>query len=144
MYSVCLEKKEFENAEFGQLDGFLMGSRGRGFNIQGEVIRNINVTNKKLAHGVVCKKVFAKYDKLINLLTDILISDDDSDDTFREALNHIEKFRLEVKIKYREFLKKKELEKMSKQLELLKKEANRRMLEISDSYLNSKSSGKGR
>lgn len=144
MYSVCLEKMNGNNVEMGELTGFLMGSRGRGFNIQGEVIRNINVTNKKLAHGVVCKKVFSKYDKLISLLTDMLVSDDDSDDTFREALNHIEKFRLEVKIKYREFLKKKELEKMSKQLEMLKKEANKRILEISDSYFSSKSSGKGR
>ena len=100
--------------------------------------------NKNLANGVVSKQVLKKYNKLIPLLTELLISDDDSGDSFREALNHIEKFRLEIKNKYRAFLKRKELEMMSKQLTLLKKEADRRMLEIHDAYLTMKTSGKGK
>ena len=144
MYSVCLKKISNKDVKIDQLNGFVMAARGRGFNINGDLIRNINVVNKKLAYGVVSKKVLSKYNKLINLLTELLISDDDSGDTFREALNHIEKFRLEVKIKYREYLKRREIEMMSKQLAMLKEEANRRLLEINDSYINSKSSGKGR
>lgn len=144
MYSVCLKKISNKDVKIDQLNGFVMAARGRGFNINGDLIRNINVVNKKLAYGVVSKKVLSKYNKLINLLTELLISDDDSGDTFREALNHIEKFRLEVKIKYREYLKRREIEMMSKQLAMLKEEANRRFLEINDSYINSKSSGKGR
>ena len=46
-----------------------------------------------------------KYDKLIKYLTELLVSADDTGDAMREALNQIEKFRLEIKIKYRKFLK---------------------------------------
>ena len=144
MYSVCLRKMNNNDVEINQLNGFVMASRGRGFNINGDLIRNVNVVNKKLAYGVVSKKALSKYYKLINLLTELLISDDDSGDTFREALNQIEKFRLEVKNKYRDYLKRKEIEMMSKQLAMLKKEANQRLMELSYSYESSKSSGKGR
>mgnify|MGYP003301118558 CR=1 FL=1 len=126
------------------LMGFVMASRGRGFVINNEIIKNVNVVEKRIANSLATKKALSKYNKLISLLTDLLISDDDTGDTFREALNHIEKFRLEIKIKYRNFLKKKELEMMSKQLMTLKKEADRRLLEIHESYVASKSSGKGK
>ena len=72
---------------------------------------------------------------LINLLTDLLVSDDDSGDSYREALNQIEKFRMEIKNKYRRYLKKNELEKMSKQLMTLKKEATKKIIELQNSYL---------
>ena len=126
-----------------ELKGFMMTSK-RGFTVCGVLVKDLEILNKKLANGVVTKQVLKKYNKLIALLTELLISDDESGDSFREALNHIEKFRLEVKVKYREFLKKKELEMMSKQLTLLKKEADRRMIEIHDAYMAMKSSGKGK
>ena len=125
------------------LKGFQMISR-HGFIVNGILIKNLEIMNKKLANGVVTKQVLKKYNKLILLLTELLISDDESGEAFREALNHIEKFRMEVKNKYREFLKKKELEMMSKQLSLMKKEADKRMVEIHDAYLSMKSSGKGK
>lgn len=130
--------------EIKNINGYCMTSKGRGFTIYDSFITNIVVVNRKLGYGVVTKKVLDKYYKLIALLTELLVSDDDSGESFREALNHIEKFRLEIKIKYREFLKKKELELMSKQLVALKKEAEKRLIEINDSYMEMKSSGKGR
>ena len=126
------------------LDGFVMAPRGKGFSINGQLVKKINIIEKKLAMKIVTEKVLKKYYKLIEMLTELLISDDDTGESFREALNQIEKFRLEIKNKYREFLKKKELEMMSKQLRSLKKEADRRFLEIQDSLIASKSSGKGR
>lgn len=147
MYFVCREELSGDvkgQQVFDNLEGFVMASRGRGFNINGDIIRNVKVTKKKLAQVIVTKKVLTKYNKLIALLTELLISDDDTGETFREALNQIEKFRLEIKNKYRDFLKKKELEIMSKQLTALKKEANKKNLELQDSLIASKSSGKGR
>lgn len=147
MYHISMKKtcgKISSNLNFDDLVGFSMTSRSKGFKIQGDVIRNVRIFSKKLAVHLVTDKVLKKYNKLISLLTELLISDDDTGDTFREALNHIEKFRLEIKIKYREFLKKKELEMMSKQLSTLKKEAERRLVEIHNSYMETKSSGKGR
>ncbi|MBR1936511.1 MAG: hypothetical protein IJ842_02325 [Bacilli bacterium] len=126
-----VDKEQLENIE-----GFIMASRRKGFKINNSEITDIEVVNKKLANPIVSKKVFKKYDKLILTLTDLLVDDDDTGDSLREALNRIEKFRLEIKIKYRKYLKKKELEKMSKQLVKLKKEAMIRLMEIQESYLD--------
>ena len=63
------------------------------------------------------------------------MDDDDSGDSIREALNQIEKFKQEIKNKYRDYLKKKDLELMSKQLYLLQKEATERYMEIRNSFI---------
>lgn len=124
-----------DNTKLLAIEGFSMESRKKSFQIKGSSVTKIKVINKEMANSIVSKKVFKKYERLINKLTELLIDDDDSGDTCREALNQIEKFRLEIKIKYRHFLKKKELEKMSKQLVLLQKEANRKLIEIHNSYM---------
>lgn len=146
MYSLLSVKKKGKvkpKKALKELSGFMMTSK-RGFTVCGVLVKDLEILDKNIANGVVTKQVIKKYNKLIPLLTELLISDDDSGDSFREALNHIEKFRLEIKNKYREFLKRKELEMMSKQLTLLKKEADRRMLEIHDAYLAMKTTGKGK
>lgn len=143
MYAVKREKNSGEILEWNPFSYFLMSSR-KGFSINGEIIKVINVVDKKLAIGPATKKVMNMYSKLVPLLTELVVSDDASGDSFREALNHIEKFRLEIKIKYREYLKRKELELMSKQLSTLKKEAEKRLLEIREEMLVSRTSGKGK
>jgi len=143
MYAVKREKNSGEILEWNPFSYFLMSSR-KGFSINGEIIKVINVVDKKLAIGPATKKVMNMYSKLVPLLTELIVSDDASGDSFREALNHIEKFRLEIKIKYREYLKRKELELMSKQLSTLKKEAEKRLLEIREEMLVSRTSGKGK
>ena len=137
MYTINNSKKEkiTIKEELINIDGFLMASKRKVFKINGAEIREIKVVNKKFANPLVNKKVLQKYNMLINLLTDLLVSDDDSGDSYREALNQIEKFRMEIKNKYRRYLKKNELEKMSKQLMTLKKEATKKIIELQNSYL---------
>ena len=113
----------------------LVIKKNKVFNIVDYKVSNIVIYSKILGEKVVSSKVMKKYDKLIKYLTELLVSDDDTGDAMREALNQIEKFRLEIKIKYRKFLKKKELELMSKQLVKLQKIANERLIEIHNSYL---------
>lgn len=139
MYSVKNKKnpsrkKVLVSNNFILLDGFLMGSRNKVYKIGDSDIRKINVVSKELAHPLVSKKVSKQYEKLIQLLTELLLDDDDSGDGLREALNQIEKFRLQIKNKYREFLTQKELAKMSKQLKVLQKEASQRLLEINEFF----------
>ena len=137
MYTINNKEKKIltPKEELINIDGFLMASKRKVFKINGAEIREIKVVNKKLANPLVYKKVLQKYNILINLLTDLLVGDDDSGDSYREALNQIEKFRLEIKNKYRRYLKKNELEKMSKQLMTLKKEATKKIIELQNSYL---------
>ncbi len=144
MYSV-LDKyvnkgKMIDKTEIIDLDGFLMSSRNKAFKIGGSEIRQIKVMDKELANPLVSKQVFKHYERLLAILTELLVDDDDSGDNYREALNQIEKFRLEIKNKYRKYLKQKELEMMSKQLVALQGEARSRLMEIQRSYEESRTS----
>ena len=126
----------------------MMASKNKIFKINNWQIKDIKVYDKKLANPLVNKKVNKKFTKLINYLTDLLVDDnDDSGESLQEVLNQIEKFRLEIKVKYREYLNQLELEKMSKQLITLQKEAKKRILELQNKYLeilNNKNSTRSR
>jgi len=139
MYSVVdskNKKRMLDKTELMDVDGFLMGSKNKIFKINKSDIREIKVVNKKLANPLVSKKVSKEYEKLIAYLADVLVDDDDTGDTCREALNQIERFRVQIKNKYREYLTNKELEKMSKQLKLLQKELQQKLMIIQNSYYN--------
>ena len=117
------------------LNSFPMGSANRVYKIGGSDIKGIQISSFSLASPMVTDLVMKKYKKLIAFLAELMVDDDDSGESMREALNQIEKFRLEIKNKYRDFLKKKELEMMSKQLMILQKEATERYLEIRNSFI---------
>lgn len=142
---VIMKKWKFKNFEsLYNLDGFLMPSSRNGFNICDQKITHINVVDTELAKTLVRKFVSTKYKKLIKTLTELLISDDDSGDTFRLALDKIEKFRMEVKNKYRRFLEQKELEIMAKQLSALQKQAKLEFAELQNNLLSMNEMGKGK
>ena len=130
------KREKLKLKERMEIKGFLMPSKQNKFKINNSNVSNIVVVNKKLARPLVTKKVSKKYKKLILLLTELLITDDDTGEALREALNQIEKFRQEIKNKYRTYLSKKELEKMSKQLKLLQLEAKTRFIELQVTYNN--------
>ena len=138
MYSIDNKTKNknklIDKTELVELDGFMMGTRNKVYKINGNSVRDIKVIDTNLAGSLVKHQVTKKYEKLIICLTELLVDDDDSGDSYREALNQIERFRQEIKNKYRKFLKQKELEVMSKKLVVLQKEANKRLLEIQLSY----------
>ena len=145
MYTLSKKKrrKKFyvNGKEIVNLSGFDMKSRNC-FSIGDINVNKIRIYSFELAHPLVSKSVNKRFKKLIDLLTDLLISDDDSGDTLREALNQIEKFRLIIKNKYRDFLINKELNEMSKKLKLLRKNAEERLIEINNSHVISSSKGK--
>ena len=140
MYILIKEKKKFKKTNFKEEFYSYKMPNKNGFHIDGNNISNIILYNKKLAHPFVSKVVEHKFNKLIDTITDILVSDDSDDDgdVYRESLNLIEKFRLLVKKKYRYFLKKKELEKMSYKLKLLQKESMQKLLSMSTVNIRSK------
>ncbi len=146
MYQVTKKKMKMNNVEFSeQFYGFPMGSAKKIFVIKNSNIKNIIVINSKLVHPLVEKKVSKEYQKLISILMELLTSDDDTGESLREALNRIEKFRQEIKNKYRYFLKKKELEEMGKQLKLFQREAQIRFIELQNTiYEMSLQQGKGK
>lgn len=134
MFLVAKEKIKGKINE-KDIDGFPMGSKSKTFMICNSKIKNISIGSKKLAAPVATEKALKQYNKLIAYLTELLVSDDDTGDAMREALNQIERFRIQIKNKYRHYLMKKDLEMMSKQLVKLQKIANQKLLEIHNSYL---------
>ena len=137
MYSIVIKKNKYkltDKDELKELDGFLFGRKTHKIN--GVTINNLIIHNKKITHKIVKIQVDKKYNKLIVLLTELLVSDDDSGSGIREALNEIEKFRQIIKNKYREYLTKKELEVMSNKLTMIKKEANKRLIEMENYFLD--------
>ena len=117
-------------------EGFMLGKKNAVFEVEKTNVKNISVCDRKFANPVVYVKVHSQYKKLLALLTDLLTDDDDSGDNYREALNQIERFRMIIKNKYRDFLLREDLEKMSKKLVILQKEANNKLLEIHNYHMN--------
>lgn len=116
------------------LSGVMFGIENRSYNIGTVIIKNLEIYDKKLAHPIAVMQVKKKYEKLMNILPDLLISDDDSGESIRHALNEIERFRQIIKNKYREYLKEKDLKLMSSQLKVLQREAKSKYLEMQNSY----------
>ena len=138
MYSIN-NKKIKGKTNIKELEGFNMGSSNKSYSINGVEVKKIAIQDTDLANPIVTEVVLKKYKKLIEYVTNLLIEeDDDTGDSIREALNQIEKFRQEIKNKYRDYLKRKELEMMSKQLMLLKKEAENRLIQIRENLINIK------
>ena len=119
--------------DFVNIDGYVMKSKNKYFMIDGKKITDIKIINDNLVHNIISEKVNKKYNRLIKELTNLLLSeDDDAEGSMNEILNRIEKFRQEIKFKYRSYLKNKELEKMARQLRIFQKEAKIKLEEINN------------
>ncbi|MCI8347598.1 MAG: hypothetical protein HFJ12_06625 [Bacilli bacterium] len=143
MYIIRQKKNKYklkDESQLNDMNGFLFGSKNKGYKIAGEEVTSLTIYNKKLASPIAKKQVDHKYGRLISLLTDLLVSDDDSGECYKEALNQIERFRQIIKNKYRDYLPKKELEVMGKNLSMFQKEAKNRFMELQNTL--SKSSRK--
>ena len=116
------------------IDGFLMASKNKIFTIQNSAICKICVVNQKLATPLANKKLTQRYQQLVGLIMELLVEDDESGETCREALNQVERFRMELLNKYRAYLKEKELEKILEHLDLLDKEIKQKLYELQYAY----------
>ena len=147
MYSVQKikfpKKSKKPNITWENIQGFLMTSK-KGIVIEKNDIFHLEVMNKKMVNPMVSKKVNKKFDQLMSHLTELFIESDDEDgEVAMEVLNQIEKFRLQIKNKYREYLSRQQLEKMSKKLQILQKEATMKMQVIQNEYYALQENHKG-
>ena len=145
LYKLYKSKHKLKNINYDNEDiySYILPSR-KSFHVEGEEIENIVLYDKKLGHPFVSRVVNHKFNKLINELMDLLLSDEDDDgDIYKICLDRVEKFRLMIKVKYRKFLMKKELEEMSKKLKIIQKEAESKLISINDKNIV-KSTSKGK
>ena len=141
-YVIVKDKKKAKKV-FIITDGYLMHSKNKTFKIENTDISNITITNKKFIHPFVYKIVMKKYNKLIQILTELLVSDD-SGNASMEVLNMIEKFKQEIKNKYRSYLKRRELEEMATKLKFIEKQAKINNEIFINSYFSEKTSNRSK
>lgn len=141
-YVIVKDKKKAKKISI-ITDGYLMHSKNKTFKIENTEISNITITNKKFIHPFVYKIVMKKYNKLIQILTDLLVSDD-SGNASMEVLNMIEKFKQEIKNKYRSYLKRRELEEMATKLKFIEKQAKIKNEIFINSYFSEKTSNRSK
>lgn len=101
-------------------------------------VNKMIVVNPSMIEKLAFRKVSAKFEKLVRMLMFVLSesNDDETGETYREALNYITKLRLEVLTKYKNKLKEEDLETMLKKLDILETEVKLR-LNYMISYSNS-------
>ena len=113
------------------IEGYSLASKNHKFVIKGESVSNIVVTDTDLIEKLIEYKVDKKYKELIKKATEVLTEDDSSNGTGM-LLDELEKFRQEIKIKYKEYLTHEKLNMMAKQLSIIKKEAEKRKIAIKE------------
>ena len=114
------------------VDGYMLKSRSRSFTFLKTSVSNIRVINREFIHNLVKKKVDIRFENLMKKLVLLLISDDDTGESARLILDRVEKFRQEIKNKYKMYLTKKELDELARQLVHMQKEAKMKMILISN------------
>ncbi len=112
-----------------ELEGFSLPSKKGKFKIDDMTINNITLINTNIINAFITGIVLKRYNKLIKKITEELLDDEGEGSDPRLIIDDIEKFRIEVKTKYRKYLDKKTLEKMSKKLKFFISEINEEVKE---------------
>ncbi len=86
---------------------------------------NVNkmiIINPTMINKMVMKKLNKRFENLLRLLSIIFQNDDETGETYREALNEITKLRQEIINKYRKYMETKDEEVFMKKLDILENE----------------------
>ena len=121
------DKKEIVYMEYDKLTGYDITPKNQKTFADCIQVNKMILIQPSLIEKLVHKKVDRHFKRLLMLVTMLLEADDDTGTSLRECLNEVEKFRLEIKNKYREYLTKEELNLMAKKLMILNEEAKMRL-----------------
>ncbi len=91
-------------------------------------VNKMIIINPSMIEKTVTKKIDLKFARLLKFINVVFTTEDDSGEGYRQALTEITKLRLEVFVKYREYLKKDQLNMLDKKLNILEREAGVRLL----------------
>ena len=121
------DQKEIVYMEYDKLTGYDITPKDKKTFADCIQVNKMILIQPSLIEKLVHKKVDRHFKRLLMLVTMLLETDDDTGTSLRECLNEVEKFRLEIKNKYREYLTKEELNLMAKKLMILNEEAKMRL-----------------
>ncbi|MEG1495491.1 MAG: hypothetical protein RSB99_03765 [Bacilli bacterium] len=98
---------------------------------------NVNkmvLINPSLIEKMIDKKISKRFDKLLKILAIIYDDNDDTGTGYREALNEITKFRLEIYTKYKMYMEEAKLTIALKKLTILENEVLERLNTLTSTY----------
>ena len=92
-------------------------------------VTSMVIINPSFIQKLAFRKVELKFQRLTKMLMVVLSpdNDDSSGDSYRQALNEINKLRLEILVQYKNKLKEKDFLEFNKRLDLLAQELNLRL-----------------
>lgn len=130
--------------EYDKVEGYDLNPRNVKIKDAIDVNKMI-VINPSMIEKLASKKINIKFNKLIKMLMYVMSpdNDDESGETYREALNEITKLRLEITSKYKNKLKDEDEKLYLKKLSILEEELRKRLYYLERSYSNIKE-GKSR
>ncbi len=112
--------------------------------VEKEAKGRVTFYENEMVTSLIYKKYHRKYQNLIKHLCFYLSTDDESGTALREALNEIEKFRIELKNKYQKILNKEELKKQEKELLEIEKEVVKKIYLMNKLFQNNKETSQNR
>lgn len=109
-----------------QINGFNLTKECKK-KIKGVTINNLIIVNYNFIETVISKKINRKIKSLLELLASIYENDEDPGTTVRFALNEVEKFKRIVQNEYFMYMKKKQIEMLSKKVNLIESEIRNKL-----------------
>lgn len=137
------DKKEIIYMEYDKLEGMDITPKKKTRFEDLIQVNKLVLIQPTLIEKLVHKKVDRHFKRLLKLVTVILDTDDDTGTALREGLNEIEKFRLEIKNNYREYMTKEELHMLAKKLTILQEELKQKIF-ITENIITNQKAGKSR
>lgn len=121
------DSKEIKYFEYDKIKGYNIKPKN---NVKFEDAINVNkmiLINPTLIEKMVDKKVKRKFDYLINMMSVVCDSDDETGEGLYLALDEAEKFRNELFNKYKNYIKEEKFQLLEKKISILEDELNLRI-----------------
>lgn len=130
---LIVKKKDTNTVKFldyNHLDGYYLTAK-EAIKFQDAIeISRMVIINPSFTSKIAVMKMESKFENLLNLIDRIFNEendDEDADETYRLALDRVEKFRRELLAKYKKLIEEEKLELMLKKISILEQEIKLRL-----------------
>ena len=119
--------KEIKYFDYDKLDGYNLRAKEHIRFADAVDISRMIIINPTFIDKIATKKINAKFDKLINMMSYVCEVEDETGEGYRIALDEANKLQMELINKYRKFIEEEKLELMLKKIEILSGELKLRL-----------------
>jgi len=139
------DSKEIKYFDYDKLEGYNLRAKEHIRFADAVDISRMIIINPTFIDKIATKKINAKFDKLINMMSYVCEVEDETGEGYRIALDEANKLQMELINKYRKYIEEEKLELMLKKIEILSGELKLRLDVLYNSLeQEEKSRGRGR